>query len=289
MSGSFSSPSRSRASSGSKSPLSLDLSDLPPLVQPSPPSNTLIITVRPESCHDLPSFIEAHKQLQNLYEPEIFNPSNLVQMRELINQHAPIHTWAPLKSFRRIVVSFFDVDSAISIRQTLDGETVMGCRIRVYFGMNTPLNPSDQHLPLPKSDKLFFISPPPSPPMGWEMHNESEPNKIVHAEDLAAALARLHARPNPECPSPTTEGGNPETGPIFGRRKRGDSIIVYDPQEHGDSPDLPAIAVEDTTQSPSCMTPNEDAMEGIEGPISQQKAQGMAVSTARPPVELMHG
>lgn len=39
------SPSRSRASSRSKSPLSLDLSDLPPLVEPSPPSNTLIITV----------------------------------------------------------------------------------------------------------------------------------------------------------------------------------------------------------------------------------------------------
>jgi hypothetical protein len=39
------SPQRSRASSGTKSPLSLDLSNLPPLVEPSPPSNTLIITV----------------------------------------------------------------------------------------------------------------------------------------------------------------------------------------------------------------------------------------------------
>jgi hypothetical protein len=39
------SPQHSRASSRSKSPLSLDFSDLPPLVQPSPPSNTLIITV----------------------------------------------------------------------------------------------------------------------------------------------------------------------------------------------------------------------------------------------------
>jgi hypothetical protein len=39
------SPQRSRASSGTKSPLSIDLSDLPPLIEPSPPSNTLIITV----------------------------------------------------------------------------------------------------------------------------------------------------------------------------------------------------------------------------------------------------
>ncbi|ORY18762.1 calcineurin binding protein-like protein [Clohesyomyces aquaticus] len=258
------SPSRSRASSRTKSPLSLDLSDLPPLVEPSPPSNTLIIT--------------------NLQEPEIFKPSNLVQIRETVNQYAPIHTWAPLKSFRRIVVSFFDVESAIKIRQNLDGEFLMGCRIRVYFGINTPMNPTDQHLPLPKSDKLFFISPPPSPPMGWEMHNEEAPNTIVHAEDLAAALARLHAD-HYDCPMPPTEEGNPELSPIVQRRRNGSSTWVYHPQDHGDSPDLPGISVEDTTESPSPMTP--DVMEGIEGPISQHKAQGKQISTARPPVEFM--
>lgn len=258
------SPQRSRASSRSKSPLSLDLSDLPPLVQPSPPSNTLIIT--------------------NLVEPEIFHPTNLVQIRETINDYAPIHTWAPLKSFRRVVVSFFDAESAITIRQKVDGEQIMGCRVRVYFGLNTPLNPSDQHLPLPKSDKLFFISPPPSPPMGWEMRNEDAPNQIVHAEDLAAALAKLHAD-HREYPSPTDDM-NPELSPLNSRRRAGSSTIVYHPEDHGDSPNLPAIAVEDTTASPTIMTP--DVMEGIEGPIATQKAQGNFVSTSRPPVELMH-
>ncbi|KAF2257967.1 calcineurin binding protein-like protein [Lojkania enalia] len=265
MSAEIPSPVRSRSSSGTKPSLALDLSDLPSLIQPSPPSNTLIIT--------------------GLQAPEIFHPSNLVQIRETINQYAAIHTWAPLKSFRRIVTSFFDVDSAISIRQKLDGETIMGCRIRVYFGLNTPLNPSDQHLPLPKSDKLFFISPPPSPPMGWEMRNEDPPNATAHAEDLAAALAKLHAA-HIECPSPTTEEGNPETSPILRRRRTGSTTIVYDPADHGDSPTLPAIAVEDTTESPMALTP-ADRMEGIEGPIAQQKAQGNMVSTARPPVELM--
>jgi hypothetical protein len=38
-------PSRSSSQDQTKTPLTLDLSDLPPLVQPSPPSNTLIITV----------------------------------------------------------------------------------------------------------------------------------------------------------------------------------------------------------------------------------------------------
>lgn len=257
------SPQRSRASSGTKSPLSLDLSDLPPLVEPSPPSNTLIIT--------------------NLLAPEIFQFDTLTEIRETIDQHAKVHTWAPLKSFRRIVVSFFDIESAIQIRQTLDGEQLMGYRIRVYFGLNTPLNPSDQHLALPKSDRLFFISPPPSPPMGWEMKEEDAPNKIVHAEDLATALSRLHASSHhQDSLSPVEDRGTSQ----ITRRRTGSTTVVYHPEDHGDSPNLPAISVEDTTGTPEAMTPI-DAMEGIEGPIASQKAQGKQISTARPPVEFM--
>ena len=157
----------------------------------------------------------------------------------------------------------------------------MGYRIRVYFGINTPMNPSDQHLPLPKSDKLFFISPPPSPPMGWEMRNEDAPNTLVHPEDLAEALAKLHARPN-EVYSPISESG---PSPIT-RRRTGSTVVVYHPEDHGDSPQLPAISVEDTTETPELLTP--DAMEGVEGPIATEKAMGRNVSTARPPVEFMH-
>jgi hypothetical protein len=180
------------------------------------------------------------------------------------------------------VVSFFDVESAIAIRQKVDGEQIMGCRVRVYFGMNTPLNPSDQHLALPKSDKLFFISPPPSPPMGWEMRNEEAPNAFVLAEDLAAALAKLHAAADhQEYPSPT------DSSPTITRRRTGSTTMIYDPEDHGDSPNLPIIAVVDTTQTPDPQSP-ADEMEGVEGPIAQQKAQGINTSTSRPPVELMH-
>jgi hypothetical protein len=116
--------------------------------------------------------------------------------------------------------------------------------------------------------------------MGWEMHNEEAPNKIVHAEDLAAALAKLHAD-HDEPPSPTAALGEH----LLQRRRTGSATIVYHPEDHGDSPNLPAIAVEDMTGTPVSLTP--DAMEGIEGPIAQQKAQGKNVSTARPPVEIM--
>ncbi|KAL1382087.1 BcRCN1, regulator of calcineurin [Phyllosticta capitalensis] len=261
------SPPRSRASSTSSltSPknrrtpkLSIDLSDLPPLITPSPPSNTLLIT--------------------NLQEPSIFHPSNLVTIRELINSYAPVHTWAPLRSFRRIVVSFFDASAAITIKQKLDGETIMGDRIRVYFGTHTPLNPTDQHLPLPKSDKLFFISPPPSPPHGWEVRDEDPPNKEVHAEDLAAALAQLHAKQDmPVSPTDTDLDGKSPTSPSVRRARSGSATIVYHPEDHGDSPNLPAIAVEDTTASPGEMTPIDEENRPI------------LAHTQRPPVELMQG
>lgn len=236
--------------------MSLDLSDLPPLSQPTPPSNTLLIT--------------------NLNAPEIFASTNLESISQAINEHATIHTFAPLKSFRRIICTFYTVEDAVKIRQVLDGENVLGERIRVYFGAETKLDQGDQHLHLPKSDKLFFISPPPSPPMGWEMRDEEPPNKEVHAEDLATALSKLQARPSAD------EAIRPETyTPIspssrLGRPRSGTGTVVYDPEEQGHSPHLPAIAVEDTseTESPGDMSP----MEGVEKKFAH---------TSRPPVELM--
>jgi hypothetical protein len=244
-------PSMSPRSSRRQSPnLSIDLSDLPPLVTPSPPSNTLLIT--------------------NLQDVAIFQAANLDSIQRAINEQAAIHTFSPLKSFRRVIVSFYTTEDAINVRKVLDGENVLGNRVRVYFGQDTKVNPEDQHLHLPKSDKLFFISPPPSPPMGWEMRDEGPPNKEVHAEDLAEALSKLHARPGPN----DAINDMLEAGASASRPRSGTGTLLFDPQGHGHSPDLPAISVEDTTESPGDMSP----MEGVEKKFPH---------TSRPPVELM--
>jgi hypothetical protein len=245
-----SSPDSPNPSRRSRTALSLDLSAIPPFQQPTPPSNTLIIT--------------------NLNDAEIFRPDNLQTIKDLINSSAPIHSWAPLKSFRRIIVSFLEEESAIRIRLILDGEPIMGERVKVYFGQPTPIQTKDEHLHLPDAGKLFFISPPPSPPHGWEMKLEDAPNKQVHAEDLAEALAKLHHRPNtylPSSPLSDTEGE--------GRKRSGSATMIYHPQDHGDSPALPAIAVEDFTDEPEPNSPMD-----IDRPI--------LAHTSRPPVELMH-
>jgi hypothetical protein len=195
----------------------------------------------------------------------------LQTIKDLINNSAPIHSWAPLKSFRRIIVSFFDEASAIRIRQILDGEAIMGEQVKVYFGQPTSIEAKDEHLPLPDAGKLFFISPPPSPPHGWEVKLEGAPNKQVHAEDLAEALAKLHHKGRTDLPaSPMTDGDTDR------RRKRsGSSTTIYRPEDHGDSPLLPAIAVEDFTDEPQPISPME------------RETKSIMAHTARPPLELM--
>src|ERR1700733_5885289 len=105
-SASSSSPPTSTTSSPSSfskrrahSPLSIDLQNIPPLSQPSPPSNTLLIP-----------------QIEDI---NIFHPASLATIRQHINSIATLHSFAPLKSLRRIICSFYDTESAIRIRQHL--------------------------------------------------------------------------------------------------------------------------------------------------------------------------
>ncbi|KAL8774374.1 MAG: hypothetical protein Q9209_001125 [Squamulea sp. 1 TL-2023] len=252
------SPKSSPSSKGTRTPLSLDLSSLPPLTSPSPPSNTLLIT--------------------NLLDDAIFHPTSLLQIRTLISNHTPLHSFAPLKSFRRIIVSFHTISDAITVHNLLDDVPIMGSssRARIYFGEPTPIEITDQHLHAPQSQKMFFISPPPSPPFGWEVRNEGPPNKEVHAADLASALAGLKQRPELVADESMFQKGEEEAAAaerVRGRSRNSmTTTTVYEPEIHGGSPGLPAVVVEDLTGS-------ED-MSPVEG-------GKILAHTARPPVELM--
>lgn len=189
-------------------------------------------------------------------------------------------------------MSFHTVEAATEVRKILDGENIMGYRVRVYFGESTPIEPVDQHLQAPESKKLFFISPPPSPPLGWITRNEEAPNKQVHAEDLAAALGKLHPSNHDEAaPRSPASPGNPKIEELKGSsrgatRTRSGSLIVYRPEDHGDSPNLPAIEVEDLTGEESLDT---DADADADANISSIESGGKVVThMARPPVELMN-
>jgi len=250
----------SRSSTRSSTPrtkLSLDLSNLPHVVYPDPPSNTIIIT--------------------RLNDPTIFEPENLQTIRNIINNYGAIHTWSPFKSFSRIIVVFYDMRVAKAIKESLDGETIMDCSVRIYFANHTNLSPTSRYLVAPKLDKQFFISPPPSPPHDWESRNEGPPNKTVHADDLAIALSKLHARHTTRQDEKDVE----QEITILNARERSSSVtVVYHPEHHGSNPNLPAINVEDTTFV-------ESPVEALESPMEDIK-MGHGFHTARPPVELMN-
>lgn len=263
--------------SHSRPSLSIDLTSIPPLSQPTPPSNTLLIT-----------------ELQDLI---LFQPSSLEAIRNQITVVARLNSFSPLPSFRRIICSFHTDEDAIAVRKMLEGTRLLNrnVRPRIYFGEPTPvLSQEEAHrkklLEAPQLDKLFFISPPPSPPHGWQMRNEDPPNKEVHASDLAHALSKLRTdQPEPMNVDPATPvsiTSDKRTGswPLAGSQQRSrSSTIIYNPEDHGHSPNLPAVMVEDMS-----LPADKDVDMDVELSPVEMAVNKMPPKTARPPVELMH-
>jgi len=113
------------------------------------------------------------------------------------------------------------------------------------------------------------------------MRDEEPPNRDVHAEDLAGALARV----NKEAETKRRKDEESELqGPIktsFGAARRSrSSTIVFDPEHHstGSEVDLPAIAVEDYA---------DDVVEDEDVDMLEEGGGKPMIHTARPPVELM--
>ncbi|KAF3911367.1 Calcipressin-2 [Dactylellina cionopaga] len=249
----FDPSSKPSSKRSSRSNLSIDLSSIPPLMTPSPPTNTLLIT--------------------NLKDAEIFNTEHLKSLRQIIAGSAPLASWSPLKSFARIVCSFYSEEEAIKVRGELDGENLMGHRMRIYFGTHTPVTPpTDQHLQAPESQKLFFISPPPSPPVGWESRNEEPPNTVIMPEDLASALSKLSWNTTPATPASPVEGQEGAER-LITRQRSGSSTVLFEPTNQGGMT-VPGVTVDDFSD-------DESTSPTSKSPIT-------VTHTSRPPIETIH-
>lgn len=84
---------------------------------------------------------------------------------------------------RFALVSCFAANARIKVHQYKINESIINC----YFAQ--PVTPvSNKNLQPPAPTKQYLISPPCSPPAGWQQAEELEP--IVN-QDLLAALANL--------------------------------------------------------------------------------------------------
>lgn len=109
------------------------------------------------------------------------------EMEDLFREFSSAASFHWLKSFRRLRVNYENAISAASARIQLHQYKINNSQINCYFAQ--PVTPvSNTNLKLPAPHKQYLISPPSSPPAGWEQSHENEP--LVN-HDLLAALANL--------------------------------------------------------------------------------------------------
>ncbi|CAL8290946.1 unnamed protein product [Lota lota] len=90
------------------------------------------------------------------------------------------------RSFRRVRISFQDALAAAEARLRLHKTDFNGREMRLYFAQSVHIG--SPRLEPPKPDKQFLISPPASPPVGWEQSHDAIP---VINYDLLCAISKL--------------------------------------------------------------------------------------------------
>jgi len=121
------------------------------------------------------------------------------------------------------------------------------------------------------------------------MRQEDPPNKEVHASDLASALEKLKTEKSDisasaapvedigiDTPMSLTSDKRMGSWPVSDHQRSRSSTLIYVPEDHGSSPDLPAVMVEDTT-----------TVELEEPSPIDMAVKKMPPKTSLPPVELM--
>ncbi|KAF8626205.1 hypothetical protein AX15_004895 [Amanita polypyramis BW_CC] len=145
---------------------------------------------------------------RSFFVPEIMNI-----IRSHFDFFGEINQWVPLPGFGRIIIVYESEDDAEKAKRACDpiilqgeeGEDGPQLVLRVYRADPNPLLPKvpalgdamystipqENYLQPPPVEKNFLISPPGSPPVGWEQVEEDPPNRTPLAEDLMVALKKL--------------------------------------------------------------------------------------------------
>ncbi|KAI0034979.1 Calcipressin, partial [Vararia minispora EC-137] len=196
--------------------------------------------------------------------PPFFEPLVLTALRQHFEEAGQIHSWAPLRAFGRVILVYYDEEAAEAAKLGLDGIVIDATAstpqftLRVFRGDPTPITAvPDMYLHPPAIEKNFLISPPGSPPVGWEPIKEDPPNAAPLAEDLIAALRRLQL---------AAPGGGPHVEILF-EPEDGQGISVY---------------VEDC----DCGIMGDEEQDWAYGSDNPSRMQWRPVPTAMPPQQM---
>jgi len=110
-----------------------------------------------------------------------------------------------IRTFRRVRIDFEGPDEAARAKTHLDMKVIGINPIHCYFiKIYGPTDPEEAYLQPPPLEKQFLISPPTSPPVGWEQPREDRPNmNPVMDYDILAAIAQLAPGENHELQAST--------------------------------------------------------------------------------------
>lgn len=118
---------------------------------------------------------------------ELFDDSSLkARFEGLFRSFDPEVQFQYFRSFRRVRVSFQDALAAAEARLRLHKSAFNGREIRLYYAQSVHIG--SPRLEPPKPDKQFLISPPASPPVGWEQSHDATP--VINYE-LLCAISKL--------------------------------------------------------------------------------------------------
>jgi len=129
-------------------------------------------------------------------------------LRDHFASFGDINQWVPLPGFGRIIIVYESEHHAEAVKQQSDPIVVEGTpdhpriMLRVFRADPNPLIPRGERSYIPQTsylqpppiEKNFLISPPGSPPVGWEPVKEDPPNATPLAEDLIHALRKLQVQ-----------------------------------------------------------------------------------------------
>jgi len=224
-----------------------------------------------------------------------FHPLILDVLRSHFESYGEINRWIPLPGFGgRIMVVYYDEQHAEMAklecdpiilenlsRAEADGHihhSTEPVTLRVYRADPNPLLPAENtpytvpeqnYLRPPATDKNFLISPPGSPPVGWEQIREDPPNATPLADDLMDALRKLQL----------TERRRRGSGSSSGSEGRFEVLLEPEEGEEG-----VRVCVEDC-DGPMDYTERDE--EWVYGETMPSRDRWQILPTAMPPMQAM--